>query len=397
MAWQDELREASFRGAAFVVSTAGGDLGRRVAEHDYPQRDEGWTEDLGRRRRELRVTGWVSGPDYMVARNAVLRAVELPGPGKLVHPFHGEQAVVCKEHSYEESAEAGGMCTFSFVFVEPGRLAFPEGFVGASLVADVADLAQLASLADFLSIFDLLLWPGEVFLAALEACRSIVQGVRKAIFGPAWKLVAQFDQIGATIDALQRDLEQLVNEPGELARRFEEVLGLVDDRAQAQAVLGTLASPDVEVTVPGPGTPSQRQIARNAKAVETFVRRTALVRVARLAVAEEPASLDDAVVLRDLVAGLLTAEAEAVGGETLEADELFEALTDLRTAVVEAIDAASVDRARLRTVTPAAPVPSLVLAWDLYGDVSREGEILARNRVAHPAFVPAAPLQVLEA
>ncbi|MNQ86556.1 hypothetical protein D3C85_1017540 [compost metagenome] len=48
----------------------------------------------------------------------------------------------------------------------------------------------------------------------------------------------------------------------------------------------------------------------------------------------------------------------------------------------------------LRVYAPAETVSALVLAHALYGDALRSGEIVARNRVHHPGFVPATELQV---
>jgi len=41
-------------------------------------------------------------------------------------------------------------------------------------------------------------------------------------------------------------------------------------------------------------------------------------------------------------------------------------------------------------------MPAIVLAYRLYGDAERADEIVARNRVRHPGFVPGGqPLEVL--
>ena len=39
-------------------------------------------------------------------------------------------------------------------------------------------------------------------------------------------------------------------------------------------------------------------------------------------------------------------------------------------------------------VTPEATQPALVLAYGLYEDAGREAEIVTRNKVRHPGFVP---------
>ena len=48
----------------------------------------------------------------------------------------------------------------------------------------------------------------------------------------------------------------------------------------------------------------------------------------------------------------------------------------------------------LRPYQPRLAVPSLVLAHRLYGDALRGSEIVTRNKLRHPGFVPAIELQV---
>jgi prophage DNA circulation protein len=40
-------------------------------------------------------------------------------------------------------------------------------------------------------------------------------------------------------------------------------------------------------------------------------------------------------------------------------------------------------------------MPALVLAYDYYGDASRDSEIIERNNVKHGGFVPSEPLKML--
>ena len=63
MAWSDQLRPASFRGVPFVVLAGTVSAGRRLARHEYPQRDIPYMEDMGRRAREYKVEGSIICPD----------------------------------------------------------------------------------------------------------------------------------------------------------------------------------------------------------------------------------------------------------------------------------------------------------------------------------------------
>ena len=125
MAWKDRLRPASFKQAAFGVEAHSSAQGRRVVVHEYPGRDKPYVEDLGAKARGFTLRGFVVGKDYQQARDALLDAVNAPGPGQLVHPYFGALRVVCTAVSVSESGEAGGMAVFDLTFVEAGESRYP--------------------------------------------------------------------------------------------------------------------------------------------------------------------------------------------------------------------------------------------------------------------------------
>ena len=49
---------------------------------------------------------------------------------------------------------------------------------------------------------------------------------------------------------------------------------------------------------------------------------------------------------------------------------------------------------RLVEIKPAETTPALVLAYRRFGDATRAGEVVQRNRITHPGFVPPLPLKV---
>ena len=69
----------------------------------------------------------------------------------------------------------------------------------------------------------------------------------------------------------------------------------------------------------------------------------------------------------------------------------------LRARVHADLTARMTSTARLRAYTPREVTPGLALAYDLYEDVSRETELIERNAILHPGFLPARPLKVLSA
>ncbi|EOG3244184.1 DNA circularization protein, partial [Salmonella enterica] len=75
-------------------------------------------------------------------------------------------------------------------------------------------------------------------------------------------------------------------------------------------------------------------------------------------------------------------------------DVLFQQISVMRTDLNRDISArlAQVERTALRT--PDDVLPALVLAAAWYDDAGRESDILTRNPVPHPGFIPVEPLRV---
>lgn len=154
MTWRDTLLPASFRGVPFEVEGHEHETGRRVAEHEYPNKDRGFGEDMGRRLRRYRVDAFLLGDDYPARRDALLDACEKPGPGTLVHPFLGEHTVNCRGVAERETARKGRLCRLELDFVEHGRadrpVARPD--TGAALESGAASARQ-AIARQFISEF----------------------------------------------------------------------------------------------------------------------------------------------------------------------------------------------------------------------------------------------------
>ncbi|QCO07539.1 DNA circularization protein [Azospirillum argentinense] len=410
MAWRAQLRPASFRGVPFKVDGDELAAGRRVQLHEYPQRDKPFVEDLGRAARKITVTGYVIGPDYMAGRDRLLAALEQAGPGDLVHPQFGTLRVaVGGDCRVAHSADEGGLCRFSLSFIEAGELSFPAGTANSPAQTRLkADALSTASAADFAKAFGV---DGYADFVRDGAMRDLTTAVSLA------ERVLRGGGAGASslLSGLLGDADRLFGSPWALAQR---VLGLIRSftatgggggsatTSAATAWTGVARSSPAarpvaallqvaSYTAPAPtyarATPARQQQAANSTALAALVRQSALVHAAEVTAAAEWPVHQEVIAARDELAARIDAE-------TLRPDvpdDTFRALTDLRVAVVQDLTARSAGAARLATVTPTAVQPSVVLAYDLYEDAARGDDIVARNRVAHPGFVPPEPLKVL--
>ena len=142
MSWRNRLRPAFFRGVPFHVDETSLAGGRRVAPHEYPKRDVGYTEDMGKRMRGYRVRAYLIGRDFDIAARLLIAALETPGPSILVLPLIGEDNVVCGSFTYNESKDQGGFASLDLEFVPAGT---PAGAAALSDTASALDSAADAA------------------------------------------------------------------------------------------------------------------------------------------------------------------------------------------------------------------------------------------------------------
>lgn len=392
-AWRRSLRPASFRGVGFKVDTSDQDTGRRAVTHEFPGRDVPYTEDLGRKARTYGVEGYVLGPDYMPARDALLAACEAEGPGRLVTPWSGEVLVVCTGCRLRESKTDGGMATFSLTFSEAGEAASPSGTAKpGALASSRADSALDSS--DGALDRDLALdgQPEPVLRDTLGTIQHVANGVRKIrsiVADPqGWAMhLALIDgmSVAQLASAVPSDLMRPMFADG-------DSLSASAYTSRSREML-TLAASAPAVSVPeGAGT-MRTTSAKNAQAIADYQRRAATAEAARSAALSTPASRADAATLRD---GVTDAVDSVLDGAT--DDGVYSSFTDLQIATVKALAESAGSAPDVVTVRQSTVAPSLVVAHRTVADRAApevETEILARNRVRHPGFVPPGKLEVL--
>jgi prophage DNA circulation protein len=99
---------------------------------------------------------------------------------------------------------------------------------------------------------------------------------------------------------------------------------------------------------------------------------------------------DDLISIRDDVLEVIDAEMLLCGS-----DDIYQVLEQARSAVYQDMTERAEGKAKLVEFALASVMPALVLAYDYYGDASRDSEIIERNKVANGGFVPATTLKLL--
>ncbi len=383
--WRERMRGGRFRDADFLLDSHDLSSGRQAAKHQYPKGEKPYAEDMGKRQQEFSIECHVIGADYMAARDALIAALEKEGPGTLVHPYLGTRRVQVLGFRLRESSAEGGIARFSIRFVEAGQNLQPRASADTSaIVGSRADAAITAIAGRFAERFDV---SGPEFVAA--DATSTLQRMSARLDALAGSIPA--DPAGAS--AFARDLgvfsgslASLIRTPASLAGSATSLIGaLAGLTARPEAALGMYRGlfnfGDTDKPLPRT-TPNRRRQARNRDEVNGMVRRAAIVEAARAASGMRFEAFEDATAVRDELADRLDAEMDTAP------DDVYQALAELRAALVQDIRERGVDLARIVSVVPPATLPALVLAHRIHGDPKRVDEVVVRNRIRHPGFVP---------
>ena len=400
--WRAALRLASFRGVPFEVDSSGRDLGRKVVIHDYPKRDSITGEDMGQKPGTFSIDGYIIGPDYMTARDAFEAALNKAGLGVLVVPWTGQQSVRLISAKASETTKDGGYVKYTLEFIaEAASPSLVQTLDTSSDVATAGTALNSQAQASFSNGFVVTAEPAFVLTRAAD----LVGKFSDQLDGLTAPLKAQGDILGGYIAqglALRTSVIQLVTKPAELAAQISGLIvgirTLAATPADALTALKGALGFGSDFTTGPRSTPARIIEAENQDALVALVRQTAAAEAVQAIADSDFAAYEDAAAVRDDMTARLDvlADAAADAGD----DAAFAAISSARQAMIRDVNARGGTLAHLRTVTPLVTVPALVLAHRLFDDVTAVEdnalEIIARNGIRHPGFVPAGKaLQVL--
>lgn len=393
--WRDKLRPASFRGVRFLVDEVSIKGGRRGPDHEFPDRDDPYAEDTGRKQRKFSFNAYLVGPDYFPAKNKLMEQLEKKGSGDLIHPYYGKKKVVCRDFTITETAATGGFVKFTMEFVEAGSILFPKvGADRAFLVGLAGSLlgdAAAQAFTDAFSVADQAQFVVDSATDKLIALSDQMQSITAGIRGAADPL-AEFSFAARNLAASAADL---VQSPVALANSVADAFELLFAAGSPQESFTSgrkffsfgIFDPTIPTT-----TSTRVQQSNNATAMNALIQMSAIIGASNAAVGMEHKSYEDAISVREELTDKLDELMEAATD-----DEVYSALQKQRAEVVNAVPGDAEDLARIAELTLPAAAASLVLSYDLYGNVDEEQDLIDRNGVRHPGFVQGGrPLEVLD-
>jgi prophage DNA circulation protein len=441
--WAKSLQQASYGAIKFGVISSGTTLGRRTVVHEYPERDDVWVEDMGRRGRRFAITGFLLEDDLIykggpvIAQRKALEVVlekrlDQVQPGlTLVHPTYGKvDNVCCINCEITEHVDHGRYFELRFDFIVSGARRYPLS--GTSTSGQIA--AAAASVKDA-SILD---YAKKVISAVSTGAAAVKQAISTAVgwYQTATKLIHDVRNFVSSISTLAGNFGTFFGGANKgystananasssatvasllasntAARTAVAAAGAALSAAAAtpadgttlgaaattlvQAVVATAADPADSVRLLSSLAQYQPDEATTTStvgvamaAVQTasgaLYRRTALAELAVASSTYQPASSNDAITLRNTISSLLADEI-TVAGDAGD-DNTYLALLDLRAAVINDLNTRGAQLAAMTTYSFKTTMSSLVVAQQMYRDPSREADLIRQAQPIHPAFMP---------
>jgi prophage DNA circulation protein len=392
MVWQRRLRTASFRNVRFEIQSSEDARGRRVVTHEFVNRDLPYSEDMGRKARQFTIEGFIVGFDYLRQRDRLIEALEDERkPGELVHPYYGNIQVNCTGFTVRQSGRDGGSASFSMTFVEAGSLSYPNVTKDQRTLLELLGLGGVqAALDSFTNTFSTDGFPEYV----RENASDKVSGLLDSIEAQTDFINRSSDDIADLayeIQNMRDDLDEIINTPAILGERLNSSLSLLKsatfskrESVSAYRNLFTFGDDDEFM---GFDTASRAQLMTNSIALNRLTRVIAVMNAATQAIDIEWDSEEDATDTRQA----LLDEIDRLSGELGDDDpdsQQYQSLQDIRASLAEAVPPEDEQLPSIYQFFHPVTETSLELTYSLYGDLVLEDDIISRNHVRNPAFVP---------
>lgn len=411
--------QASFKGVQFYVQASDASGGRRTVTHEYPQRDEPFTEDLGRAARRYRFEAFVLGPDFIDQAERLRDALESPGAGTLVHPEFGEVQVVAVGGATVSFSQSNRMARFSLEFVEAGLNAFPQSDSATQTLSRMtADRLVSSAINSFVESINLEAVTDYVSAALdgdlLDMIDTVVSSEIAQVLGFADKVADLANDAISLVGTDPRQFAQkfmgaiglsgLATTAAGWSRAATRLNALVDNlHGEHEEPLYSDVKPDSSVIIENNRT-SVYSLARQGIAaqivgvttligtkLDTTVQTTEVMTEDAAEVEEENSSsqaptvsYDEMIETRDMIVATLE---EEMLNESVS-DDMYMTLREAATAVSKDLSERAQGKGQLYEYDAGTSMPACVIAMELYGDATRSTEICVRNSVTNPGFCP---------
>lgn len=409
MSWFDTMQQGSLNGIPFFADSSGAGGFRRNVIHRPYGVNYAVLQDTGTNPRSFVLDAYIVGPNYHIDRDRMEAVFRTVGPYRLVHHLRGGPIFVAHEGDpvFTETKEQGGMVRFSVTLVEINRQSF--GLESLPSPKQLTKALKQATQQSFIASYTKP--KGGFFKKILKAMYKAVT-IMNSANGKIAASAMVFTEFSAGIRAFNDQLDKFLSSPqlfvsgvfGVMSNLFNLFNlfqnGFVPTPGKETippfGLIGTVVSAvgDFMAMNTKEFDANQKKVKPTQGIIEYRASLEAVSLLVKVAAIQEGAavlvdpdtiytSANEAEEARDKMAAYM----DQLSFDYDMPPEQLSSLRSLRTAVYRTLTDVAQNLPRLYTYTVTRNVPAVVLAYELYGDIRREDEIIAQNKIVDPFFV----------
>ena len=386
--WKEKLRKSSFRGVEFYVETSEIDGGRRIAKHEFPQKDIPFIEDLGKKAKSFPIEAYVIGIDYMDKRDSLIDVLDQEGSGLLVHPYYGELTLQVGDWKVKETKNEGGIAIFSITFEQTGEIKYP--------VTSSNNIAELNSKADALDESTAQNMNKKYKTNILSSYKKAINCIKdtvkslKNLLSPIASLVNMAEQVSKDLNDIQAEAMSLARSPLTLVYNLQNAIKSIQnipeyakDIMKSYSALNKVFSEYFSETKE-PTTKAEILDKANNQSMKQLLCLTIAGAMARTAAEMKFTTYVEAEETKELIGEII----DNIISET-DDDDVYNNAVDLKIALPKVLPPEDQDLKNIVLYQVKNTIPSIVLAYDIYGNLESEQDILDRNKeiIKNPATI----------
>lgn len=411
----EKLQRASFKGFEFLVPSESKSGGKKIIDHNYPNSDVRFLENLGRIPPNITLTAIIHGENGIEDRIRFESILEEEGAGTLVHPIYGKFEAESTTYSVNGSDSSVGQFTFEINFkvtrneVTPAPVEVTESEVSASAEAaresiddaleeeyrppTFADRVR-AAVSKATEIYDTVNTRIQRVVGTVQTAISTVQRVVANVRRRIFTIVSTGTRLKDSLRSFYGTILDVANTPDQLLSAWEDLTDFGFLQGSSSNTRDQL------IEIQAPTTANRFNIANNDLILDEHTRLEAFINYMEAAAYNEYSTDEE---LNDTIQRIEEIYIRLLGQPEIPVDTtrpVFDALPMLATrdAVRTAIEdvrvncvAVLIQKSQNTTNIIQVPVSQLdsiaLLSFNLYGNQDNEQTISALNpNVSHSNF-----------
>ncbi len=403
MGWREDQKEfAKLDGLEFGYEEVADDVGADGVIHRIATSGRPVYEGISEGEDSFNVIATIVGEEYLVDMDRMIAILKRPRSHQFEHPYRGTFKVgLDGKAKLNNRRTAGGMCQFTFKLVVLEDQVFPLIRDARTDVLDQVGFLNLALADAYARRFNV-----GTFVNKIIGTINLATVAMRAVEGKIQAAMNITSAFGSAVTGFANQASSLLRKPGDMITSMTStaigILGAistaVDDlpsrnsRAQNTFTQGMrLIFDQLRPTAPTISTPESRLEEENS--IQWWLaNRVSFVSGAAEAVLDMTFTSSDQVNL--FKQEFLTFFDEISLDPDLD-DQVYTEIRQLKANVVVFLSAVAQELPELTTYVTYKALPALVVGYQIYGNNDHNLEIVDRNNVQHPMFVPPRTLEVV--